>query len=463
MIYFQSTRVPSIVLACGALLSICPTTRAAPEIAGTSDGFVDTIGVNIHSTHYLGFPSTTYDNWNGVINATSVLGIRNVRDHVIAPTLLNQLTAATGARVDGILESHYIMNGHLVLDPNSVATQIGYAKQVVGLNAIEGPNEYNEYNDPNFLTTLYNYQAGLYTAAKADPVLAGHPVIGPSLDNPALYASFGNLAAFVDKGNIHSYPPSGNIPTAALNYWLGDVAQMVGSKTVWSTETGYHSSTQLNTPYDVSQAAAAKYMPRLLMEYYKAGIEKTYLYELADDNVDPTNSNGENNLGLVNTDFSLKPAGSAVKNLIALLSDRGQTFAPASLNYTLAGGNSSLHHILLQKGSGKFYLALWQDVAVFDKPSNTDLFNPDLLVTLTFASPILGMTTYLPDGSANPVATYGMLTQVNLNVPDQVLLLEITPMPEPVSALVVFGAALTLMNRRRMRTQCRKNFLCDGL
>ena len=445
----------AIVLSCASVVSV-PKAWAVPETAGSSDAFVDTIGINIHATHYLGFPSTTYDNWNGVINAISNLGVRNVRDHVYDPndptravTRLNQLTAATGAKVDAILEQHHVVNNQLLLDPNSVPTQIAYAKQVVGLESIEGPNEYNELNDPNFVSVLTTYQMNLYNAAKADPQLASLPIIAPSLDAPSLYAQLNGVAPYADKGNIHSYPPSGGQPTAALNFWLADSVQMVGNKPVWATETGYHSSATLNQINDVSEAAAAKYMPRLLMEYYNAGIQKTFLYELADDNVDPTNSNAENNLGLVRTDFSLKPAGLAVKNLISLLSDPGHAPATGSLNYTLTGGNANLHHTLLEKSDGTFYLALWQDVSVFDTDANVDLSNPDLPISITFNSPIAGLTTYLPDASTNPTAVYGALSQINLNVPDQVMLLQITPTPEPTGLLAIGGVGWALTKRRR--------------
>src|SRR5205823_5126621 len=135
------------------------------------------------------------------------------------------------------------------------------------------------------------------------------------------------------------------------------------------------------------------YFPRLLMDYYRTGYEKTFLYELVDDYVDPANANAENNLGMFNVDFTLKPAGRAVKNTIALLADPGTSFTPSTLDFTLTGGNPNVHQLLLQKHDGTFWLALWQDVSVFNKSTNTDVTNPDVPVTLTFGSSIQGAST----------------------------------------------------------------------
>jgi hypothetical protein len=443
----------AIVLCAGILhlmaMTVCPRALAAPIAAGASDGFVDTIGINIHSTHYLGFPSTAYDNWPAVINAVGDVGIRNVRDHVLDPVRLNQLTAATGAKVQGIIEQHAATPQGLVLDQSKIPDQLALAKQVNGIAGLEGPNEYNELGGANWMNELRAWQQAMYTAAKADPALKNLPVIGPSIDATAPYASLSDLAPYADAGNVHSYPAGAGPPLTALNFWLAAGHDMVGSKPVWSTETGYHHALLTNNPFDISQSAAAKYMPRLLMEYYRAGIPKTFVYELVDDNADPTNSNPENNLGLYNNDFTPKPAGRAVKNLIALLADPGASFTPGSLDFTLTGGDSNLHQVLLQKRDGTYWLALWQEVPSFDTSTKTDIVNAPVPVTVNFASAIQGATVFLPDASTLPVSTFGPGSQLVLAVPDEVMLVQIT-VPEPGS-MAVIGMALVLGARRRMR------------
>ena len=141
----------------------------------------------------------------------------------------------------------------------------------------------------------------------------------PAVSDGSTYAGFSDLAAYADRRNIHYYPPN-SVPTANLNYWLMP-AQDDRPKPAWVTGTGYVNGPLHTNPYDVSETAAGKYMPRLLMDNYAAGVQKTFLYELVDDNLDPTDSNSENHFGLLHNDFSMKASGTALKNLIALLKD----------------------------------------------------------------------------------------------------------------------------------------------
>ena len=75
---------------------------------------------------------------------------------------------------------------------------------------------------------------------------------------------------------------------------------------------------------------------------------------------------------------------------------------------------------------------------------NTDLTNPDLPVTVSFDSPIDGATTYLPGGSISPTATYGTGSQLNLNVPDQVMLVQIS-VPEPAGMMGLMGIVTVIL------------------
>src|SRR5437588_1408980 len=80
------------IAAIACLIAAAEPASAAPVIANPADLLVESVGVNIHATHYLGFSTTAYDNWPAVINAVGDLGIRNVRDHIFDTDRLNQLT-----------------------------------------------------------------------------------------------------------------------------------------------------------------------------------------------------------------------------------------------------------------------------------------------------------------------------------------------------------------------------------
>jgi hypothetical protein len=81
------------------------------------------------------------------------------------------------------------------------------------------------------------------------------------------------------------------------------------------TETGFFGFPATSTPYQVTEAVEAIYLPRTVMAAYAWGIRRIYLFELMEYAGDPLG------YGLMRTDNSPKPAFMAVKNLIATLSD----------------------------------------------------------------------------------------------------------------------------------------------
>ena len=90
-----------------------------------------------------------------------------------------------------------------------------------------------------------------------------------------------------DVAAMHSYP-SAREPTFNLDTNIGQLATLRGTpaKPLMSTETGYY-----NNPVQfgwIPENLAAKYVPRLYAEYFNRGIERTYLYELANQGPDTT-------------------------------------------------------------------------------------------------------------------------------------------------------------------------------
>src|SRR5206468_7293250 len=102
---------------------------------------------------------------------------------------------------------------------------------------------------------------------------------------------------------------------------------------------------------------------------------KAVTYELIEETLDPSHTERET-FGLLRADWTPKPQYFAVKNFIALLSDRGADFTPAPFDYTVTGGDASLHHTLLQKRDGSYDLALWQEVLRYDENTKTDISVP---------------------------------------------------------------------------------------
>ena len=183
----------------------------------------------------------------------------------------------------------------------------------------------------------------------------------------------------------------------------------------------------------VSEAAQAKYLPRLFLEYFDRGIARTFSYELLDQRPDPTNSDQEENFGLVRADSTDKPAFTALANLISLLEEpeRESEATPATSNfdYSLSGDMEGVRQVLLQKQGGTFYLVLWQEVPSYDTENQKDIEVPLKNVTVSFGQDVGEVATYLPSESAAPVERYaaGETRQLELAVPDHPLIVEVPP------------------------------------
>jgi len=187
-------------------------------------------------------------------------------------------------------------------------------------------------------------------------------------------------------------------------------------------------------------------MPRLFAEYFNRGIARTYTYELADEGTN--SSDREQDFGLMHYDLTPKPAYSAMKNLITLIKEPGANFIPGSLNYTLSGSTSGVDHLLMEKSDGTFYLLLWHEISVYSTTNGTDITNPDVSVTINFASAMDQVRLYRPNDSLNALATLTNQTSVNVSIPDYMEVVEIKPtIPEPVSIGVLAVGTLLLLRR----------------
>jgi hypothetical protein len=254
-----------------------------------------------------------------------------------------------------------------------------------------------------------------------------------------------------DAASMHAYAAP-HRPTYQLDGRIWQVNQISDTPVkIIATETGYY--TRAPTGGQVSEKAQAKYVTRLFGEYFNRGISRTYDYELVDGRDDPADP--EANFGLLRNDLSPKPAYTALKNLMQLLRDPSSTpiLSTDSISFSLTGGGSSLQHSLLEKSDGSFYLLLWNDVASWDVTAQTDIINAAVPVTLQLDSKFDLAQVFIPGQSASALARYNSPRRLNLNVPDDVMVVElsrrlVTHVPEP-AAVALFGAAIPLLCRRR--------------
>jgi hypothetical protein len=194
------------------------------------------------------------------------------------------------------------------------------------------------------------------------------------------------------------------------------VARVVApGKTILSTETGYPSGT-------LSDAVIAKYLLRTLFAHLQSGVPRTYLYELIDEATSP-------GYGLLESNFTPKPAYSAIKNTLSLFRDV-RFNAAGKFNLVISGQTQNLCHLLFEKSDGTFLLALWLGVTGSD-PIHlaNELIIPTQLVDLALWSSHGALDLYSLDEAGNLLKSpaIALAGHVGVNVADRVVLLSIGP------------------------------------
>jgi hypothetical protein len=440
-----ATRVACVVFIVGA---ISPGAFAVDETARAADSFVESIGVNTHYGNAIFVGGNAYAN-TAIDAKLAELGVRHIRDHSYNDTALT--------RVDG-LYSNYGIRANLILGETtrSPADLVNLLKAHPAYEAIEGLNEpdlhnrtWNGFTDNRSAgdhSGTIAFQNELYTAVKADPLTQSRTVLSPAMADTAKSQNL--TAAQFDVAAMHEYA-NGREPTFNLDTAIADMNTLRGSpaKPLMATEAGYYNQPDADTN-SIPEHVVAKYMPRLFAEYFNRGVQRTYSYELADQGFDT--SQREQNFGLLRFDLSEKPAFTAMENLIDLLEEPGApAFTPTSLDYTLSSSDPALHHTLLQKSDGTFYLMLWQEKPGYNRFSGgSDINVAPLAVTLTLNDDISLAKTYLTNQSLTATATYLDPSSINLSVPDQMLVVELTPIPEP-AGLVPLAVGALLARRTR--------------
>jgi hypothetical protein len=410
-----------------------------PAVAGShnaksADAFVDSIGVNTHFDHQL----TVYDNnYPLVKDRLLALGVRHIRDHAFLgndPPFDEKIYGRYRELATLGIRSTLLIDPRLTNLNTVDSTKIATIAQKAGpaLEAFEGPNEYDYSGNSNWASTLRSYQRSLYGAVKSNSTTSDVPVLGPSLGNATNSGKLGDLGANLDYGNMHSYS-AGEHPTSTRHfnidsYYVPNARKVSGAEPLIATETGYHNALRQTGGHPgVSERAEGKYVPRQYLEYFNRGFKRTYAYEFIDQYADPENDEQEKNFGLLRNDGTAKPAYTALKNLIGLLEDPGPNFQTKSLNYTLSGDTANVHRTLLQKRDGRFYLILWVERSSYNVDTKQDISVPSQRVNLTLNTQISGARVYLPNQSVTAIKKYVAPSQLTLQVPDQPLVVELSP------------------------------------
>jgi hypothetical protein len=413
-------------LAGAGLDSVTQTeTLATPQAAAS---FTGTLGMNVH----LAYADSGYGKLAAVESLLTTLGVHHVRDAgTIGRTALcstYRSLARAGIRTDFVAS--------IDQDPRTFGQWLPCVSGA--LEAFEGPNEFNATGG-DWAGRLRVYQQRLYQTLKSDPATAPFPVVAPSLTVSDAYRELGNIAADADVGNSHDYlighnpgvagycgADAAGRPRSWIECELADSRVTTGPKPVWATETGYGTGTSV---YAIDPTVQAKYVPRLFLEHFNAGIVRTYEYELIDEGTD-----GYNGYGLVDAQLRPKPAFFALANLAHALSANQTATLGASRTATrapkfpivLREASRDVHHTLLEQ-DGVLLLILWLEVPSEDPSTHQTIAVAPQHVQMQFGSPPASITATSIAGRTTHPIPIKTARNVDLEVTDWPTVVAITP------------------------------------
>ena len=425
--------------ALGATALPLPAFGAAVR-ANRARAFTDTVGIVTHA-HWGGTIWSSSD-WESLFLET---GVMNTRGKV------GRGTGGKAAVADlqklftrGVKICATVSDQSSGLDRVGTKTNIDFLANYVGAQNLSGIESANEFSNPStrpadWAAQLRSFHQWLYDTVRSYPSLSSVPIVAPSIWGRLTwdYGALGNLEPKVDRGCLHYYtggrrpsiagsPSSRNSLGGATYYMMADAIReakvLAPNKGMYITEYN-HPINGPNSPlsgYIITETAAAKYLPRGLLDAFAHGIEKISIYSLIDD------VKRSKYHGLLDGSLRRRQTFYAVKNLMALFADSGSTFSPGTLDYSLANLTGSIKHQLFQKSDGSFLLTMYQDVDSYDRANKRDAIVAPVSVVLNLAQSAT-IQTFTPSLSATATKSVSSVSSLVIPVGDHVTVVSIRP------------------------------------
>jgi len=387
-----STRAVLAIVLTVALVSLPAAEVSTPAFA---DKFVDSVGVNVH-LHYMGTP---YDNFEMVRARLAELGVRHLRDGLVPTTWQPYYDRHNALGAMGI-KGTFIAG----VDATNDALRAFPTRVSSSFEAYEAANEY-DISGVSAWTGPLRQSLTLLRALRTQASLASYPVYGPSLTSVDAYAALGDVSAYFDAANLHNYFQGRHPGTqgwgadgyGSIDWNLALAKRYAPGRPVTTTETGYWDDPGVRD--SIPANLAGRYMPRLLLEQFRKGITRTFVYELIDAQMSGVEA--MSGYGLVRADGSPKPAFRAVANLLKLFNDPGPAVTARQVSYTLDGGDGNVRQMAFQKRDATMLLAVWVEASGFDLNTRQPIAVPPQTVRISAPTglPLSRVTRWLEDGS----------------------------------------------------------------
>ena len=348
--------------------------------------FADSIGVNLH----LGWIDTVYCNGPVVLGMLQVLGIRHVRD--MPPTGWKvesdnglALLASNGMKFNFVYGATGTSSDLNVSVPTDISQVVKFMQQFPGsVISMEGPNELNGQEvilngasslDPHVGADIQRHCAS-QTRGNSTMQSAGVKMMNLSITNgrdgwSQYVDALGDLSAHCDQANWHVYFWQGLQPSHNVDYMMDDAHRSAPNKPIVFTEAGW--PTAYENELGLDPVTAAKHTLNLVAYTWMKGIVRTYIYQLQDPHPNPAPNDPESQFGLCNSNGTLKPAGTAIRNLLSIVRDASKeaaVYRPQALDYRVDGLPSTAYTMVLQKASGVYDILVWNEADDWDANAN---------------------------------------------------------------------------------------------
>lgn len=435
--YFLLSILALLLSSCGDKDNGEIETPIEPVAARNAYDFVNSIGVNTH----FGFYETNYwDKWDEItLPRLKELGVKHIRDGYgyRVPVGENRFIEAGKAGIKLLLSA-------AVDTPDELTPKLDALLPY--LSGVEAVNEVDYTADPInrdpsvWVPFAKKKQKELFDLIKNTPKYSHLPVVALSLADIKNNASYlGDISEWIDYGNIHSYA-SGKHPANHWGYnqtWetIAQNAKTVfNTKKLMATEAGYHNYVAPGQSHiGVPESVSAIYIPHLFFEYFNKGIVRTYIYEFLDQHKRsdwPDAPELEWHLGLIRTDGTAKPAFTALKNIISLLSDNNENYTASPLAFELSAEssivNADLRYTLLQKSDGKWWLAVYRKTEIFDPTFLIEKPIQTASITLKLGTSAKNINMFIPNKSTDKQETFQNSNSISFNLAAELVLFEIS-------------------------------------
>ncbi len=346
----------------------------------------DSVGINLDTWSKSG--AYTPERWPRLMNSLKASGITRARVdvHLVSGDWGTQRQiemGKAGFKLDVQLGDAF---GRYSAGPLDKVYDVFKTHLLPYAEAVEGTNESDLAGPLDWATTAIAHQRAIVNSLAATPGADRLAVYAPSTARPLNQKWFaGKLDGLADYGNAHPYS-GGRYGALGFDMFVPPAEQVLPGGPTVVTETGVHTSPEgVYSQPGVSEAVAARYAPKGLLESFGRGIPRTYLFDLVDRFDDPELKRVEAHFGLLRTDGTPKPAFGSVSRLMRELRDpKGNvaaTTAPVSVRPRTKLPDD-VRVIALRHSDGSLVLALWRERSLWDTTAKQPIAAPTTKVHL---------------------------------------------------------------------------------